>query len=127
MLIHAFRRKSASTHEFGGKLYKFTPNEDGHCVCDVADDAAAARFLSIKDAFRPYGEDAEALAAKSDASGGKPGFVLTNGDASVDLGAMSDAELKQFAKDQNLQVDGRLKGDKLREAIHAAITDDDEA
>lgn len=125
MLIQAHARKKESTHEWAGKKYKFAANEVGDFVCEVTDAGAAARFLSIKDAFRPYGEDADALTAKDEARGDKPGFVLTNGDASVDLGAMSDAELKQFAKDQNLQVDGRLKGDKLREAIHAAITDDE--
>lgn len=134
MKIQAHRRKNPSTHELGGKRYKFLENDQGDFVCDVQDSDAARRFLAISDAFRPYG-DAESLDKATSAIGvqdddeGDTGngseaesFVLTNGNASIDLAAMDDAELKQFVKDQGIQVDGRLKGDNLRAAIKSELT-----
>jgi hypothetical protein len=134
MKIQAYRRKKPSTHELGGKRYKFLENDQGDFVCDVQESDAVRRFLSIADAFRPY-EDAESLDKATSAIGvnsdldddagnddAPESFVLTNGQASIDLSKMEDPELKQFVKDQNLQVDGRLKGDNLRSAIKSELT-----
>ena len=123
MLIQAFRRKSDSTHEVNGKAYKFTKNNEGHFVCDVTDDGAVKRFLAIRDAFKPYGDEAAAMAAASTPDGESSGrFVLTNGDARIDLAAMTDDEVKEFIKANDLDVDLRSRGDKLREAVKAELT-----
>lgn len=120
MLIQAFRRKSKSTHEVGGIHYEFTKNEHGHFVCDVQDDLAADTFLQINDAFKAYGEQPQRAAKAPEAV--KPSkFVIAKGEEQVDLGAMTDAEVKQFADEEDLKVDKRLKGDNLREAVIASL------
>ena len=54
--IHAFRRTKKTVHEYGGVNYTFEPNARGHAVCQVAEEAAAERFLSITTGFRLYDE-----------------------------------------------------------------------
>jgi hypothetical protein len=124
MLIQAYRRKSDSTHEVNDIHYKFSKNERGHFVCDVEDDEAIARFLAIDEGFKPYGDAASRTPATSTLTPKPEGdgpFALVNGDERVDLGAMTDGEVKQFADEQEVKYDGRLKGDKLREAVKAAV------
>lgn len=122
MLIQAYRRKSKSTHEVGGVHYEFAKNEAGHFVAEVADEDSAAVFLAITDAFKLYGGEAPSQAKPASKGTAAPGkFVITNGEKTVDLGAMNDAEVKQFADEQHLDYDGRLKGDRLREAVKAGL------
>lgn len=122
MLIHAFRRKAAVTHTIGAVAYKFAPDENGHVVCEVDDAHAEAFFLPTKEAFKVFGEEPAKMLAKPEGAGtGEPSkFVLVNGETRVDLGAMSDDEVKAFAKANDLDVDLRSKGDKLRQAVHEA-------
>jgi len=125
MLIQAYRRKSESTHEINDTHYKFAKNDRGHFVCDVDDDAAVDRFLSIDDAFKPYGDEvaprkATTAATKPKAEASK--FVLINGDTRIDLGSMSDEEVKAFAKAQALDgADLRKRGDALRQSVLDAV------
>lgn len=122
MLIHAFRRKVAVTHTIGAVAYKFAPDENGHVVCEVDDAHAEAFFLPTKEAFKVFGEEPAKTLAKPEGAGtGEPSkFVLVNGETRVDLGAMSDDEVKAFAKANDLDVDLRGRGDKLRQAVHEA-------
>lgn len=121
MLIHAFRRKAAVTHTIGDVAYKFAPNENGHVVCEVDDEYAAKFFLPTKEAFKVFGEEPAKAAANEKAPSGEPSkFLLVNGETRVDLGAMTDEEVKAFAKANGLEVDLRSKGDKLRQAVHEA-------
>ena len=121
MLIHAFRRKAAVTHTIGAVAYKFAPDENGHVVCEVDDEHAAKFFLPTKEAFKVFGEEPAKAAATEKAPAGEPSkFLLVNGETRVDLGAMTDEEVKAFAKANGLEVDLRSKGDKLRQAVHEA-------
>lgn len=122
MLIHAYRRKGPVTHNIGAIAYKFAPDEHGHVVCDVDDAHAEAFFLPTKEAFKVFGEEPVKVATKADGQGGgEPSkFVLVNGETRVDLGAMSDDEVKAFAKANDLKVDLRARDDKLRQAVHEA-------
>ena len=122
MLIHAYRRKAAVTHTIGAVAYKFAPDENGHVVCEVDDEHAAKFFLPTKEAFKVFGEEPAKAAPKPEGQGGgQPSkFVLVNGETRVDLGAMTDDEVKAFAKANGLEVDLRSRGDKLRQAVHEA-------
>lgn len=121
MLIHAYRRKGPVTHTIGAVAYKFTPNENGHVVCEVDDAHAEKFFLPVKEAFKVLGEEPANAAAAEKAPAGEPSkFILVNGETRVDLGAMTDEEVKAFAKANALDVDLRSKGDKLRQAVHEA-------
>lgn len=122
MLIHAYRRKAAVTHTIGAIAYKFVPDENGHVVCEVDDAHAEAFFLPTKEAFKVFGEEPAKASTKTDTQeGSQPSkFVLVNGETRIDLGAMSDDDVKSFAKANSLEVDLRTKGDKLRQAVHEA-------
>jgi len=68
-----------------------------------------------------FGEEPAKAAATEKAPAGEPSkFLLVNGETRVDLGAMTDEEVKAFAKANGLEVDLRSKGDKLRQAVHEA-------
>lgn len=121
MLIHAFRRKAAVTHTIGAVAYKFAPDENGHVVCEVDDEHAAKFFLPTKEAFKVFGEEPAKVAVTEKEPSGEPSkFILVNGETRVDLGAMTDDDVKAFAKANGLEVDLRSRGDKLRQAVHEA-------
>lgn len=121
MLIHAFRRKATVTHTIGAVAYKFAPDENGHVVCEVDDAHAEQFFLPVKEAFKVFGEEPAKAATAEKAPAGEPSkFILVNGETRVDLGAMTDDEVKAFAKANGLEVDLRARGDKLRQAVHEA-------
>lgn len=124
-LIHAYRRKSSKpavidgktvqvSHqvELGTKVYKFTANEEGHFVCNVEDEKHAERLLDIFDAYKLYGEDTPRKPAADR-------FVIHNEDTGqrLDLGEMDEEQLAELCAQIPLKVDGRLKGDKLRQHI----------
>lgn len=129
MLIHAFRRKAAVTHTIGAVAYKFAPDDNGHVVCEVDDAHAEKFFLPVKEAFKVFGaEPAKPALTEKVPAGGEPSkFLLVNGETRVDLGAMTDEEVKAFAKANGLEVDLRSKGDKLRQAVHEAAVKAGEA
>lgn len=122
MLIHAFRRKATVTHTIGAVAYKFAPDENGHVVCEVDDAHAEKFFLPTKEAFKVFGDEpAKPVSAQKPPEGSEPSkFLLVNGETRVDLGAMTDEEVKAFAKANGLEVDLRSKGEKLRQAVHEA-------
>lgn len=53
--IHAYRRTLPHTVELLGHKLEFKVNAAGDQVCDVADDAAAARLLEISEGYRLHG------------------------------------------------------------------------
>jgi len=122
MLIHAFRRKATVTHTIGAVAYKFAPDSQGNVVCEVDDAHAEQFFLKTPEAFKVFGDEPAKVPAKHEGAGtSEPSkFVLVNGETRVDLGAMSDDDVKAFAKANDLDVDLRSKGDKLRQAVHEA-------
>lgn len=159
-LIHAFNRKKTCTHEIGGKVYTFAPNDIGHVICDVQEQPAADRFLSIESAFRLYGQEHETVlspvltaktspvaqqsqitastntdpAAGSTGSEQKPDggqgkqpnespYVLTNDEdgSTFDLRPLSDEQLHEFAKANEIKVHPNAKGDTIRDKIVEAL------
>lgn len=145
--IHAFRRTKKTVHEYGGVHYTFAPNARGDAICQVTDEAAAERFLSITTGFRLYDEQqpepevtnpvltqapapapAPASTAESDSAdappagadqppGPNPRFVLTAGDQSFDLNPLDDEALRNFASANGIKLHHKAKGDTIREAI----------
>lgn len=58
MLLHAYRRTEPTPVSLYGLHFEFKPNPVGHVVCDIEDDRAIERLLSIAEAYRPYSTDA---------------------------------------------------------------------
>lgn len=142
MLIHAFPRKAEYHYEFQGATYKFKLNDEGHAVADVQDDTAISWFLKHDDHFRlyrgeakPAAKVAKPAAAPASAIGvtdepeqepeqdaePEASNVISDGENTIDLGALDEAALKAFAKDNGITVHGKLKGENLRNAIVAAL------
>lgn len=141
--IHAFKRPKATSHEIGGVVYKFVPNEHGHVVCDVQEPAAVERFLSITTAFRRYRDDEpeapSPLLAGTPLEPGStsepvptrdvapppaepnPRYVLVNGDAKLDLNSMDDDALRAFAKENGIKVHHNAKRETILETIVKAF------
>ena len=140
--IHDFKRSSAATHNFGDVDYVFQPNASGHVTCDIEDEAAIERFLSIH-GFCAYVAEQEdgvppaaviAPPAKSGRKGAKAAekpapipvvepYVLIDGEsgASFDLRPLSDVELHEFATANGITVAETAAGDAIRDAIVLAL------
>ncbi|WP_213956343.1 hypothetical protein [Variovorax sp. dw_954] len=54
MQLHAYRRTEAAPVELFARDYLFKPNSLGHVVCEVDDERAVERLLSISEAYREY-------------------------------------------------------------------------
>lgn len=131
MKVHAFLRNATEKPviDFHGHMLSFKANEHGHVVCDVPDEIAEQLLEVAGCGLREYaGPTAGAVpvkttkAAKND--GDKPGqFVITPSDGpAVDLGAMSDAEVRAFAEQEGLDKPHHTKkGDALRLAVIEAL------
>jgi hypothetical protein len=80
---------------------------------------AVARLLQHPDVWRMADEQA----GLAEAPAPTPRFVLesTTGSHPLVLDTMTDAEVKDFAKAHGLPVDGRKKGDSLRQAVIDAV------
>jgi len=51
------KREGGTDATVKGKTYRFRPDELGRHVCEVEDNHAIQRFLSITEAYRPVGDD----------------------------------------------------------------------
>lgn len=118
MLIHAYRRKEAVSVDLGDITIDFKPDADrkGAVVAEVADEADAEQLLNISEAYRPF--DAAPTAKK---------YIL-KGDAyeeTVDLGAMDEAALTEFAKVNDFNIHHTWRGDaeKIRQKIYARFAE----
>lgn len=60
MLLHAFRRTEKTPIHLFGVDFSFEPNSAGHVVCEVTDERAAERLLSISEAYVQYTGEAPA-------------------------------------------------------------------
>jgi hypothetical protein len=129
MLIESkIKREGGSRITFGGAVYHFAPDASGAHVCEVADEAAIARLLSIPEAYRLVGNKPPAAAAKPAADkpeGDEPGdeepetgMVLKNGDQSVNLMEMGKKPLMAFAKEAGFKVDAMASAQAIRESIY---------
>lgn len=97
-------------------------------VQEVQDATAAAKLLAFVDIWRQEVADKSdaprlpvAPQTSATATGlGRP-LLFDRDDNEIALDDMADAELMAFARTHEIPVDGRLKGDRLRAAIRAAL------
>ena len=93
-VIHAYRRKEATTVELYGQSIQFKPNDKKDVVAEVQHETAAARLLSITEAYRLY-EPAE-----------QGGTVAQQLAASLGSTVPTDAEeLQKVVADQSSQIE----------------------
>jgi hypothetical protein len=145
-LVQAYRRNKTYTHTFADAVLVFKPNEKGDVVCDVPDQSVVDRLLLVPTGFRLYGEQADEPASplltdftiETDAQGNISGFGLLESLAKVelvpdeaspyvlkdeasgiefDLRPLSDEELHEFAKANDVKVHPKAKGDTIRDKI----------
>lgn len=145
MLIHAYRRKEAVTVDTGVGHVEFKLNAEGDVVGD-ANEAQAEVLLNIPEAYKTNGKaPAAAKASKSaaapapapvpPAAGGKDGaeddetddaergkgkpFYLLGEtpEDDIDLGPMTMAELKAFAKANTFTVKRGITEEALRKEL----------
>lgn len=110
--IHAYRRTAPTTVELYGQTIQFKPNDKKDVVAEVQHEKAAARLLSITEAYRLY-EPVE--------QGGTVAQQLT---ASIGATIPADAEeLKKVVADQTSQIEAlKRQVQELNEAAAAAAS-----
>lgn len=92
--IHAYRRKDSTTVELYGQSIQFKPNDKKDVVAEVLHEKAAARLLSITEAYRLY-EPVE-----------QGGTVAQQLAASIGATVPTDAEeLQKVVADQISQIE----------------------
>nr|WP_182312300.1 hypothetical protein [Comamonas testosteroni] len=108
--IHAYRRKESTTVELYGQSIQFKPNDKKDVVAEVQHEKAAARLLSITEAYRLY-EPVE--------QGGTVAQQLT---ASIGATVPTDAEeLQKVVADQTSQIEAlKRQVQELNQAAAAA-------
>lgn len=108
--IHAYRRTAPTTVELYGQTIQFKPNDKKDVVAEVLHEKAAARLLSITEAYRLY-EPAE-----------QGGTVAQQLAASLGSSAPTDAEeLQKVVADQSSQIEAlKRQVQELNEAAAAS-------
>ncbi|MDR0215547.1 MAG: hypothetical protein LBJ15_16315 [Comamonas sp.] len=148
-VIHAYRRKEATTVELFGISIEFKQNEKKDFVADVTHEGAAERLLGIPEAYREYGvavvhqaileasvTAAAAIPASEQSSATaapEPGvtqaraeaqYVFTNeaGD-SIDISAWTAKEIRDFAEANQIDLPkgNGVKVGELRDMLAAAL------
>ena len=102
MLIHAHKRKEPTTIDTGNAVIDFVLNDAGEVVADVEDEADIEVLLAIPEAFKAHGN----ITPVSNVPDAPKSYVLTNGvpEDDVDLAAMNEDQLKDFAKANGVKV-----------------------
>lgn len=110
--IHAYRRTAPTTVELYGQTIQFKPNDKKDVVAEVQHEKAAARLLSITEAYRLY-EPAE-----------QGGTVAQQLAASLGSTAPTDAEeLQKVVADQSSQIEAlKRQVQELNEAAAASAS-----
>lgn len=110
--IHAYRRNEPTTVELYGQSIQFKPNDKKDVVAEVQHEKAAARLLSITEAYRLY-EPAE--------QGGTVAQQLT---ASLGSTVPADAEeLQKVVADQTSQIEAlKRQVQELNQATAASAS-----
>ncbi len=140
MLIHAYRRNAAVTVDTGVGEVEFKPVAGGDIVGE-ATEAQAAVLLNIPEAYKAHGQAQTAAKAPKQAAApapapapvppaagasdadedrgkGKPFYLLGETAADdIDLGPMSMAELKAFAKANTFSVKKAWTEEELRKNL----------
>lgn len=129
--IHAYKRTKTYVHEFPDVRLVFQPNAAGDVVCDVEKPSAVDRLLQTPTGFKVYEptplaieamkqaalKEAEKRSVGSLSSSNSERYVLISGTQSLDLRPLSDAQLRAFAKANNVSIPPGSKGDGIRELI----------
>ena len=125
MLIHAYRRKAATSVDTGAGHVEFVLNADGEAVAEV-EGVAADVLLGIPEAYKAHATESMPILLSLDPVKfilkGAPAEGDTPAEDDIDLSAMSDDELKAFAKENSVYVHHSWTGDKLRQTIIDAFT-----
>lgn len=110
--IHAYRRNEPTTVELYGKSIQFKPNDKKDVVAEVQHEKAAARLLSITEAYRLY-EPVE-----------QGGTVAQQLAASIGSTTPTDAEeLQKVVADQTSQIEAlKRQLQELNEATAASVS-----
>ncbi|MFN5350885.1 MAG: hypothetical protein ACK5A0_15360 [Polaromonas sp.] len=131
MLIHAHVRKEATPVDTGNAIIQFELTDSGHVVADVTDEDDIGVLLAIPEAFKLYKPEAAvkkavvkapstpAPAPAADAAE-KP--YLLKGETpeqDMDLGAMDEVALTEFAKANSVNIHHSWRGDveKIRQKL----------
>ena len=110
------KHKPGTELDICGQIITLSPDEAGYAEFDVDDQEVIDRLLEIPEGFKQI--DSNPTVATP--AGGQ--FILVGDDGqSVDLGAMDDEQLRQFATSNDIRIHGRAKGDTIRAAIVEAI------
>lgn len=112
MRFHAIKRQG-ETFDLGelfGERCLFIPDAEGRLVFETSNNAVIARLLEIPEGFAPL--DAPSA----------PKYVLESDGERVDLGAMDDIALREFAKRYDVKIPPAAKGDTIRKKIVEALT-----
>ncbi len=110
--IHAYRRTAPTTVELYGQSIQFKPNDKKDVVAEVQHEKAAARLLSITEAYRLY-EPSE-----------QSGTVAQQLTASLGSTVPADAEeLQKVVADQSSQIEAlKRQVQELNQAAAAAAS-----
>jgi len=118
------KRHGGTRVELFGAEYHFAPNEnDGAHVCEVGDESAIERLLSISEAYKEYvGEFVEdKLQETEDPSD----YLITDDKGNdVDLGKMTKAQLVEFAKANEISINRDDKKEVILEEIFKSAVSD---
>lgn len=110
--IHAYRRTEPTTVELYGQTIQFKPNDKKDVVAEVQHEKAAARLLSISEAYRLY-EPVE-----------QGGTVAQQLAASIGSSTPTDAEeLQKVVADQSSQIEAlKRQVQELNQAAAASAS-----
>lgn len=110
--IHAYRRTAPTNVELYGQTIQFKPNDKKDVVAEVQHEKAAARLLSITEAYRLY-EPAE-----------QGGTVAQQLAASIGSTTPTDAEdLQKVVADQSSQIEAlKRQLQELNQAAAASVS-----
>ncbi|BDB69326.1 hypothetical protein Cthiooxydans_17380 [Comamonas thiooxydans] len=110
--IHAYRRTAPTTVELYGQTIQFKPNDKKDVVAEVQHEKAAARLLSISEAYRLY-EPVE-----------QGGTVAQQLAASIGSSTPTDAkELQKVVADQSSQIEAlKRQVQELNQAAAASAS-----
>ncbi|KGH29336.1 hypothetical protein [Comamonas thiooxydans] len=110
--IHAYRRTAPTTVELYGQTIQFKPNDKKDVVAEVLHEKAAARLLSISEAYRLY-EPVEQV-----------GTVAQQLAASIGSTTPTDAEeLQKVVADQSSQIEAlKRQVQELNQAAAASAS-----
>lgn len=99
---------------------RFTFDADGFGTLETDDPRVIGRLLEIHEGFEIAGgslPEPDPVVKDAEDATGAGDYLLVNGDATLDLSALDDGALANFAEANGLDIDKRRRGDKRRAQI----------